>query len=37
MKDAHFAKQEDTHPRTFPFADLCPEGRKQRLNVGPTD
>jgi len=37
MKDSHFAKQEDTYPRTFPFADLRPEGRKQRLNVSPAD
>ncbi len=28
MKDTHFAKQEDTYPRSFPFADLCPERYK---------
>ena len=37
MKDTHFAKQEYTYPRAFPFADLRPEGRKQRLDVGPAN
>lgn len=35
MKDEHFAKQEHTQPRSFPFADLRSEGNKQRLDVGP--
>ena len=37
MKDAHFAKQEYTYPRTFPFADFRPEGDKQRRDIGPAN
>jgi hypothetical protein len=37
MKDAHFAKQEYTYSRAFPFADFCPEGDKPRLDIGPAN
>lgn len=37
MEDAHLAEQEHADSRAFPFADLRPEGCKERLDVGPTD